>query len=74
MNYNQPSVLIILLERHVIRITDEILFKMDNDEVNFRKAFDVNDHNLLSKKLSVCGASQIVGPGSIITGRAPTVC
>ena len=47
---------------------------MDNDEVNFRKAFDVNDHNLLSKKLSVCGASQIVGPGSIITGKAPTVC
>ena len=33
MNYNQPSVLVILLERHVIRITDEIiLFKMDNDE------------------------------------------
>ena len=74
MNYNQSSVLINLLERHVIRITDEILFKMDNDEVNFRKAFDVNDHNLLSKKLSVCGASQIVGPGSIISGRAPTVC
>ena len=47
---------------------------MDNDEVKFRKAFDVNDHNLLSKKLSVCDASQIVGPGSIITGRAPTVC
>ena len=74
MNYNKPSVLIILLERHVIRITDEILFKMDNDEVNFRKAFDVIDHNLLSKKLSVCGASQKVGPGSIISGRAPTVC
>ena len=74
MNYNQSSVLIILLERHVIRITDEILFKMDNDEVNFRKAFDVIDHNLLSKKLSVCGASQKVGPGSIISGRAPTVC
>ena len=33
MNYNQSSVLIILLERHVIRITDEILFRMDNDEV-----------------------------------------
>ena len=42
--------------------------------VDFRKAFDVNDHNLLSKKLSVCGASQKVGPGSIISGRAPTVC
>ena len=74
MNYNQPSVLIILLERHVIRITDEILFKMDNDEVKFRKAFDVIDHNLLSKKLSVCGASQIAWPGSIISGRTPTVC
>jgi len=74
MNYNQPLVLIILLERHVIGITDEILFKMDNDEVNFRKAFDLIDHNLLSKKLSVCGASQIVGHGSIISGRAPTVC
>ena len=74
MNYNQPSVLIILLERHVIRINDEILFKMDDDEVKFRKAFDVIDHNLLSKKLSVCGASQIVGPGSIISGRTPTVC
>ena len=47
---------------------------MDNDEFKFRKAFDVNDHNLLSKKLSVCGASQIVGPGSIISGRAPIVC
>ena len=32
MNYNEPSVLIILLGRHVIRITDEILFRMDNDE------------------------------------------
>ena len=74
MNYNQSSVLINLLERHVIRITDEILFKMDNDEVNFRKAFDVIDHNLLLKKLSVCGASQVVGPGSIISGRAPIVC
>ena len=47
---------------------------MDNDEFKFRKAFDVNDHNLLSEKLSVCGASQIVGPGSIISGRAPIVC
>lgn len=74
MNYNQSSVLINLLERHVIRITDEILFRMDNDEVKCRKAFDEIDHNLLLKKLSVCGASQIVGPCSIITGKAPTVC
>ena len=42
--------------------------------MDFRKAFDVIDHNLLSKKLSVSGASQIVGPGSIISGRATTVC
>ena len=42
--------------------------------VDFRKAFDVIDHNLLSKKLSMCGSSQIVGPGSIISGRATTVC
>ena len=32
--------------------------------VDFRKAFDVIDHNLLSKKLSVCGASQKV-PGLV---------
>ena len=47
----------------LIRITDEILFKLDNDEVtglvfvDFRKAFDVINHNLLLKKLSVYGAS-----------------
>ena len=81
MNYNQPSFLVILLERHVIRITDEILFKMDNDEgtfegtfVDFRKAFDVIYHKLLLRELSVCGASQITRPGSIISGRATTVC
>ena len=50
-------------ETALIRITDEILFKMDNDEVtglvyvDFRKAFDVINHNLLLKKLSVYGAS-----------------
>ena len=50
-------------EMALIRITDEILFKMDNDEVtrlvfvDFRKAFDVINHNLLLKKLSVYGAS-----------------
>ena len=41
--------------------------------MDFRKAFDVIDHNLLLKKLSVCGASQIAWPGSIISGRATTV-
>ena len=46
----------------LIRITDKILFKMDNDEltglvfVDFHKAFDVLNHNLLLKKLSVYGA------------------
>ena len=41
----------------------EILFKMDDDEVtglvyvDFGKAFEVIDHNLLLKKLSVYGAS-----------------
>ena len=42
---------------------DKILFKMDSDElthvvfVDFHKAFDIIDHNLLLKKLSVYGAS-----------------
>ena len=50
-------------ERALTRIMDEILFKMDNDEVtelvfvDFRKEFDVISHNLLLKKLSVYGAS-----------------
>ena len=40
-------------ETALIRITDEILFKKDNDEVtgllfvDFRKALDVINHNLL---------------------------
>ena len=44
-------------------MTDKILFKVDNDEltrlvfVDFHKAFDIIDHNLLLKKLSVYGAS-----------------
>ena len=51
-------------ETALIRITDEILFKMDSDGgtglvfVDFRKAFDVITHNLLLvKKLSVYVAS-----------------
>ena len=51
-------------ERALITTTDEILFKMDIDEVtglvfvDFRKAFDVIiNHNLLLKILLVYGAS-----------------
>ena len=50
-------------ETALIRITDEILFKMDNDDVtglvfvDSRKAFDVINQNLLLMKLSVYGAS-----------------
>ena len=50
-------------ETALIRIMDKILFKMDNDEVtglvfvDFRKGFDVINHNLLLRKLSVYGAS-----------------
>ena len=36
--------------------------------MDFRKAFEVIDHNLLLKKLSVCVASQIAWSGSIISG------
>ena len=50
-------------ETAVIRLTDQILKNMDNDEVtslvfiDFRKAFDVIHHELLSKKLSIYGAT-----------------
>ena len=48
-------------ETALIRLTDQILKKMDNDEVtglvfiDFRKAFDVIDHELLLKKLFIYG-------------------
>ena len=50
-------------ETALIRIMEKILFKMDNDElkglvfVDFHKGFDVIDHNLSLKKLSVYSAS-----------------
>ena len=46
-------------ETALIRITDEILFKMDNGKVtglvfvDFLKAFDVINHNPLLKKLYI---------------------
>ena len=48
-----------------MKLTDELLFNMDNDMVtglaffDFRKAFDVINHELLLKKLSIYGASDI---------------
>ena len=50
-------------ETALIRLTDQILKNIDNDEVtglvfiDFRKAFDVIDHELLLKKLSIYGAT-----------------
>ena len=47
----------------LIGIMEKILFKMDNDElkglvfVYFHKAFDIIDHNLSLKKLSLYSAS-----------------
>ena len=46
-------------ETALIKITDQILFNLDSDEVtalifvNFKKAFDVVDHELLHKKLEL---------------------
>ena len=52
-------------EAALIRLTDQILTNMDNDEltgfgvyrlsIDFRKAFDVIDHELLLKKLPIYG-------------------
>ena len=50
-------------ETALIRLTDQILKNMDNDVVtglvfiDFRKAFDVIDHELFLKKLSIYGAT-----------------
>ena len=51
----------------LIRLTDQILTNIDNDEltglvfIDFRKAFDVIDHELLLKNLSMFG----VRPSSV---------
>ena len=60
-----------------MKLTDELLFNMDNDMVtglaffDFRKAFDVINHELLLKKLSIYGASDISLKwfGSHLTGK-----
>ena len=50
-------------ETALIRLKDQILKNMDNDEVTglvciaFRNAFDVIDHELLSTKLFIYGAT-----------------
>ena len=51
------------IETVLTRLTDEILLNMDKDEVtglvfiNFRKLFDMIDHKLLLRKLSVYGTN-----------------
>ena len=64
-------------ETALIRLTDQILKNMDNDEVtglvfiDLRKAFDVIDHELLLKKLSIYGAtpSSVAWFKSYLSGR-----
>ena len=63
LNYTQPSVLVIPLKWLLSESRTKFCFKMVNDEVtglafvDFRKAFDVINHNLSLKKLSMYGAS-----------------
>ena len=53
----------------LIRLADKIFFKMDNDEltglvfVDFHKAFDILDHNLLLKNYQCMVPAQIVWLG-----------
>ena len=53
------------METALIKLTDELLFNMDNDMVtglafvDFRKVFDVINHELLPKKLSIYVANDL---------------
>ena len=52
-------------ETALIKITDQILFNLESDEVTalvfvgFKKAFDVVDHELLLKKLELCRVGDV---------------
>ena len=66
----------------LIKLTDELLFNMGNDMVtglafvDFRKAFDVINHELLLKKLSIYGANDLSLKwfGSYLTGKKNNMC
>ena len=53
------------METALMKLTDELLFNMDNNMitglafVDFKKAFDVINHELLPKKLSIYGANDL---------------